>query len=269
MSIPNVSLDAVIEPENFPIYGSDMLLYNPPYDYEFGVMYPIHNLIAYYENNYLATSDKTLNLYNNEFGIVTDVHGGITISTITFVNDRITIVGYDEQDNPWHGTIVNDFTEIQINGGYYSVLPGSVYFRRVFPVTEYQQYLWRNDWEGEATEEYIISRDEYVDSCTIPPAVALVEWYNIVKNGEILDFAAYSGYDLTIRGESDLRININGMWGYDHEDLYSGNISITGMDNYSHAWSGHLVVQDGEIGINGYPYYVHVGDIFMKRYLPQ
>lgn len=269
MSIPRVNLDANVEPERFTILNNDMILYTPPGDYEFGVMYPIHNLISYYENNYLTTSDNVLNLYNNEFEITTNIHSGITIFTITFVNNRITIVGYDEQDNPWHGTIVNEFGIMQINGGDYSVMPGSVYFRRVFPVTESQQYIWRNEWEGEATEEYIIARDSNIDRYSITPATALVEWYNIIKNGDILDFADYSEYNITIHGENDLRININGMWGYDVDhDHYSGNISITGMDNNDHEWNGWLMIQDSEI-INSYGYPVYVGDIYMQRYLPQ
>jgi hypothetical protein len=271
VSIPIVHLDAVVEPERFTILDNDMLLYNPPGDYEFGVMYPIHELMAYYENNYLSTSDKTLNLYNNEFEINTDIHGGISIYTITFINDRITIVGYDEQENPWHGTIVNEFDIMQINGSEYSVLPGSVYFRRVFPVTESQQYIWRNDWAGEATEEYIIACDSDIDRYSITPATALVEWYNIVINDNILEFADYSGYSLTIQGKafgSTHRINIRGMYGYDY-DNYGGNISITGMDNNYHEWSGYLAIQDGNVFMNGDAYPVYVGDIFMKRYIPQ
>lgn len=269
ISIPNVYLSTTAEPENFTIDSSDLILYNPPGDYEHGVMYPIHNLIAYYENNYLTLTNNVLNLYNREFVIDTYLGGGIIIHAIAFVNDRITIVGMDEQENPWHGTIVNEFTEIQIDGGYYSVLPGSVYFKRLFPVTESQQYRWTNSWIDdngvEFMEEYIICRDSNADSYSIPSATALVEWYNIAIGDNNLDFTGYSEYSLTIHGESGRIINVRDMYGYD-DDNYDGNISINGIDNYSYEWSGYLAIRDGSVTIDtGLQYPVYTGDIVIHR----
>lgn len=260
MSIPIVRLTVDVEPENFPIFDSDMMLYTPPGDYEES----IHKLIAYYENNYLTSPDNVLNLYNHEFEIITSTHSYVSVRTITFVNDRITIVGVDELENPWHGTVVNEFTEIQIDGYNHSVVPGSIYFRRLLPITEYQQYKWTNTWTNdngmEYTEEYIIARDSCADSYSIPPATAFVECYNIVENNYILND---SEYEFTIQGESGHVINIGDILGYDDGD-YSGNISIIGMDNNSNEWRGFLMTQNGSVTIDtGAHYPVYVGDIFI------